>query len=274
MQSLRRRLALSAAVAAIMLAFWLTPLWRILSGSFQPLLVPLTGAVHQVALTWGDLLSGPRLAKENESLRQQLSALQSQTAELATLTQQNQELKQLNTVPTNPRFTSLGAEVIGRLQDESGTSYLINRGGRDGLAPGLAVVAGLADSNASSSTSSALLVGLVREVNQTSATFTLTTSSSSQVLVEVVNANHSRGVAAGEYNLGLELQFVPLGDKLTAGEQVVTSNLDSRVPPGLIIGAITAVEQHEGDFFVTATLAPPQPLERFRFLQVLKPSTP
>ncbi len=272
--SLRRRLLLVAVVLVTAAVVLLTPAWHWLSGGLQPLLTPLTARTHGLALWWGNLTAGPRLAAENESLRQQLAASQSQAAEVASLTQENQALKALSNVPGQARFTSQGAEVIGRLQDERGTTYLINRGARDGLVPGLAVVAGTSPTGDGSAQATGLLVGLVRDVVQSSASFSLTTSSSSQVLAEVANSTHSRGVAVGQYNLALQLKFVPLGDNLKEGDQVVTSNLDHLVPTGLLIGTISAVQSQEGDFFTTATVSPPQALERFRFVRVLTPNSP
>ena len=270
---LRHRLTVAAVVLAALLVLFSTPLWRLLSNTIDPVILSLQTKVHGLTSNWLTLTSGPHLAQENEQLRQELATADSEVAEVTSLTRTNQQLEALAGVPASPRFSSVGAEIIGRVQDESGTSYLLDRGSRDGLEPGVAVEAGLTGTG-DSQTSDGLLVGLVRDVTPDRATFTLTTASGGQVIAEVLNSSHSRGVATGEYGLGLELQFVPLNDTLAVGDQVVTSNLDDHVPAGLLIGSVSAVTKHENDFFLTATLTPPEPLEYFRFVRILIPNSP
>jgi rod shape-determining protein MreC len=208
------------------------------------------------------------LARENEDLRRELATRLAQGAELDSVVRENQELRALNLIPPSAGFKSVGLEVVGRIQDEASTSYLVNRGSADGVRPGVAVVAGvIGDHNRTS----ALLVGTITQVASHTARFTLTTSSQSQVLAEVLNTAHSRGAAVGEYNLGLQLKFIPLADDVTVGQAVVTSNLDNLIPPGLLVGTVTNVEKHEGDFFLSATVAPPVNVDHFRFLEVLLP---
>ncbi len=264
----RRRLVTSLGLAALVGALVLAPVWRSLERLVQPWVLALASPLYRLTQLGAALGSGPQLARENETLRQTLAAHLSVETELQTVLRENQELKALNLLPLSATYDHLGVAITGRLQDERGTSYLINRGLAEGLTPGLALVAGYGVRNGKTS---ALLVGVITRVGPSTAQFSLTTSNQSQVVAEVANAARSRGLAVGEYNLGLELRFVPLADDLSAGQSVVTSNLDSLMPPGLLVGTITEVQKQEGDFFQTATLAPPLPLDSFRFLEVLKP---
>ncbi|MBI5465946.1 MAG: rod shape-determining protein MreC [Candidatus Kerfeldbacteria bacterium] len=265
----RRRVVLTLVLLALVAGLALTGLWRRLQGLIQPLTVPTARAVNGLSLNLGSLFSGPQLQRENNELRQRLAQLKAYESERDTLRLENEHLRNLTGLPLPPRFPPLGVEVIGRRQDETGTSYIINRGSRDGLVPGLALVAGVQSAAGQENRSTAVLVGTVRSVGQDISTFTIMTSTQSQVLAEVANATQSHGLAVGEYNLAVRLKFIPLTDGLSPGQAVVTSNLSPLIPPGLLLGSITAVERQPGDFFQSAVVAPPWALDRLRFLYVL-----
>lgn len=262
----RRRLIGSAVLVLAAISLFFTPAWRGVQGAAQRLLNPVVKAVTSASMSAQVLLEASSLAQENDNLRQLVATLSARESQLASLALQNQELRLLNQMALPPKVTALGVEVIGREQDENGTSYLLNRGSADGLTAGMPVVAG----TASGTVVQALLVGTVSNVSPHSALFNLTTSNNSQVLAGVENATHSQGLAVGEYNLAIRLKFIPLTEKVTPGDMVVTNNLDPLTPSGLLIGKVTAVEQIEGDFYLSAIVAPPEALDRFRFLYVLQ----
>lgn len=262
-----RQLVWLGAAGIVVVAIIATPLWRTIQSASASVLAPLyyqTNALgNNVSLLW----RVQTLAKDNDSLRHELAGATVQNAELKTLREENAQLRTLAQVPLPSGVSAIGSEIIGQHQDELNSGYVLNRGSNDGIVAGMPVVAGMSSENEKIR---ALLLGTIQSVSPTQSLFTLTTTNSNNVLAEVVNDTHSQGMAVGEYNLAIRLKYVPLTEKLLPGDEVVTSNLDLLTPPGLLIGTISTVEQQEGDFYVSAIVAPPQPLDKFKFVYILK----
>lgn len=267
--TIRRRLIILAVGVAVVIIFLVTPLWHYFKSNVQILAMPVVQFSSRLGYNVSAWFKTPQLNYQVENLQHELADLKTKQTEADALRAENLELRNLSLVPAPLNFKKLGVEIIGRQNDESGTYYLINRGTADGLEPGLPVVAGLPQESARPR---AILVGTIKTASARTSLFSLTTSNSSQILAEVVNATHSRGLAQGEYNLAIKLKFISLTEIITPSLDVITSNLDELIPPGLLIGAITSVNHQEGDFFLNATVAPPVPLEQFHFLYILKRS--
>ena len=268
---LRRRLILGSAIALLLVLLVGTSLWSRTQGVVQSFTLPVAKTLNNWSLGLSALFSGPQLQQENNDLRQRLAQLKAYESERDTLRLENEHLRNLTGVPLPSGWHPLGVEVIGRQQDETGTNYIINRGATSGLVPGLALVAGISESINDKSRLTAVMVGIVKSVGRQVSTFASLTSAQSQILAEVVNNSQSQGLAVGEYNLAVRLKFIPLNDALDVGQPVVTSNLTSLIPSGLLLGSITAVDRPSGDFFQSAVVAPPWPLDKLRFLYVLLP---
>ena len=118
-----------------------------------------------------------------------------------------------------------------------------------------------------------MLVGTITDVGEQVASLTLTTASASEVLAMLAPAQTAQTLAVGEYNLAVRLKFLEIDQPVAVGEAVITSNLNTLMPPGLLIGTVITVEKSAGELFQSAVVAPPTPLEQFRFLYVLKPIT-
>ena len=91
------------------------------------------------------------------------------------------------------------------------------------------------------------------------------------MLAKLAEAPTSQSVAVGEYNLAVRLKYLDIDQRVAVGDAVITSNLNTLIPSGLLVGTVTTVEREEGELFQSAVVAPPSPLEQFRYLYVLKP---
>ena len=207
------------------------------------------------------------LMDENEKLRQALAGVTGKNIALELCEQDKNELKKLLSVNLPSGYTWQVVEVIGRQLDDTGQSYLINAGRQQGLRVGTPLVIGINNCILGGAT----LVGVVFRVNEQTAGFRLTTAHGNQVLAQVMNISKSSGVAVGEFNLGIRLQFVPPNEELKIDDAVVTSHLDPLVPAGLFIGRLSTINKVPGDFWQSATVVPPIFLDRFRYLYSLIP---
>ena len=71
----------------------------------------------------------------------------------------------------------------------------------------------------------------------------------------VVQESRIPGALAGGPG-GLRLEFVSIGAPVGEGDLVLTSALGGRLPDGLLIGRITAVDSDRQDLFQTVTVEP------------------
>lgn len=268
--TLKQRLLILAVGAVTLTILAVTPVWPWLQRLLQPVLMPITSVVNKLGTSFGHVWGSGALVQANEQLRHELAAEVGRRATAEALVSENASLRALLALPPSPEFEALAVEVVGQQVDETGTTYLINRGYRDGLTLGMAVVAG---SPQVGNEGERLLVGTLTGLSERLAGFSLTTSSASRVLVELKGQTESRALAIGEFNLAIRLKFIELKSALATGDVIVTSYLNTFVPAGLLVGSITSVEQSEGELFQSAVVVPPVNLTGFRFLHVLRPLT-
>lgn len=267
LKTLRWRLGLGIIALAGLVLLSLTPVWQKTQHLTQVALTPLI-RVARVSVAWfSTLATSSQRTAEYAELLNQLAQRKAQEVQTLNLEQENLELRTLNSVKVATPFIPIGAEVVGKNVDDTGTSYLINRGSTDGLTPGMPLVAGFV---ATEGKPRAILVGTLRTVSPRISSFTFTTSNSSRIVAEIVNRDRAQGLAIGEFNLAIRLKYIPRTAELVPGDVVVTSNLDELMPQGLLIGEVSSTERKVDDFFQTAIVVPPLPLEHFRFLYVLK----
>lgn len=234
----------------------------------QPALKQVTAAATSGSRWWQSISQAASYQEENERLRHQVAELSARQATAEALQNENEELRQLVGLATPEGYEHVAVEVIGQQVDESGVSYLLDKGSQDGLEPGLAVAAGLPPQG---SEPGLILVGVTKWVGQKVAGFNLITNGSTQVLAKLSASSTGQALATGEYNLAVRLKFIEVDQTVEVGDAVVTSNLNNLIPAGLLIGYVTAVDKPEGELFQSAVVVPPVSLEQFRFLYVLKP---
>lgn len=145
-------------------------------------------------------------------------------------------------------FTSLDAEAMRLGEPVSGEivaisaspldrTVTVNRGSRHGIERDAPVMA------------SSGLAGRVVTVGPGVSQVELLTSATAAVAV-VTSSSRTRGVvraAAGEEGGGgYRLDFVPVGQQIAIGEEVITSGLDLMFPKGIVVGRVSAVQEGAG----------------------------
>jgi len=164
-----------------------------------------------------ELLVLDELERENDRLRRLLDAAASLEREYLTV-----ELRQLDLNPYSHRL-------------------LINRGVRDGLRVGQAVM----DSSG--------LVGQVDEVLVHSASVILLSDPDHALPIEV-ERSRLRTIAYGSGHEGeLRLTDLPMNADIQVGDVLLSSGLGGRFQPGLPVADVTEVSRLPGEAFATAT---------------------
>ena len=129
----------------------------------------------------------------------------------------------------------VAAEIIGISASPLDRAVTVNRGTRHGIERDAPVMAATG------------LVGRVVTVGPTISHIELLSSSTAAVAA-ITGVSRTRGVvraaANGDQDGRLRLDFVPVGQRVGVGEDVISSGLDGLFPKGLLVGRVSRV--HEG----------------------------
>jgi rod shape-determining protein MreC len=240
-RSLRRagsRLAVTGlvglCVALLVLAKVDVQLIGYLTGRADDLAAPLLRAVNApfsaargLADKAGRLLA---LHAENERLREENRRLMGWQAEATRLAVQNRALRETLRVPG---VEAAPLRTAARLLADSASPFVHTRlldAGRDrGIEAGMPVMTERG------------MVGRVVQVGQRSARVILLTDFNARVPV-LVESSRDRAILEGNNGPEPTLRFLPLNPRLAIGDRVLTSGDGGLLPPGLLVGQVSRVE--------------------------------
>ena len=180
---------------------------------------------------------------ENDNLKNELIDYVIDASYIKKLEEENLVLKQeLNYFETIDKQLVL-AEVVSGFYLEGDNLLVINRGSKDGIEVGMPVIFG-----------SGIIVGKVIKVNDWSADILLLSNKNSLITATIQGNDRVNGIIKGDVDYGLEMDYIPSDFDIKAGDIVVTSGLEERIPKGLVIGQVKEVFFEDGDFFKTAVV--------------------
>lgn len=182
------------------------------------------------------------LKKENEQLHQDVTLLRAENARLTEVQYENDSLRRnLNLLPRED-FRLEAAEIIGRDSRSDGNWALINKGSESGVKEGMMVIV-----------YQSVVVGRIIETSSGTSKVLLLTSPES--MINGIDAQtEARGVAQGQFGVGLVMHTVSQSDLLREGDSIVTSGLEGNIPRGLLLGTIDTVSASPDKLFQQATL--------------------
>jgi rod shape-determining protein MreC len=172
------------------------------------------------------------LRAENARLREEQARLLHWQNAARQLDAENRELRQLLNLAPEPQVRFISARVVGDLGGAFVRSVLVNAGARDGAKKGQAATTGEG------------LAGRVLEVGNRAARLLLLTDINSRIPV-VIERSRDRGVVAGDNSEQLKLLYLDPEVEVQVGDRVVTSGHGGAIVPGLPVGVVTVVGEHE-----------------------------
>lgn len=197
------------------------------------------------------------LLRENETLRARVMILERRALKYAALAAENSRLRELMNASGTLDDRVVVAEVVGVSPDPFSHEVIINKGSRDGVRAGQAIL----DAN-----------GLMGQVLYTSA-FTsrvLLISDSSHAVPVEVNRNGLRAILLGTGNMDrLELVHVPDTADIREGDILVSSGLGGRFPKGYPVAEVALIRKDPGEPFVTILATPMAHLNRSKLILVV-----
>jgi rod shape-determining protein MreC len=189
------------------------------------------GALDEVAGFFADARA---LRRENDELRRTIEHLTAENVQVQSLRQQNESLRQqLGFREARPELQQLPAEVVYRDPTSLRKYVVIDRGRRDGVEPGMAVV------------SPGGLVGRVQTVDDRRSRVLLLIDQSSAVRGLISEARDAKvesrpdGIIYGRWPYGrLRMRYIDTTAQVKEGAWVLTSGLDDELPRDLVIGQV------------------------------------
>ena len=224
-------------------------------GPVQRSIAGLIGGSGDLFTTFRD---ARELREENRRLQAENNQLVTENTHLKEFESENATLRDLlKFTQNNPAYTLLVADVIGRDPSPYLGSIVISVGENRGLKPGLPVI-----------TAGSALVGRVIQVNPRTAKVQLLMDVSSAVNA-LVQSSRATGLVKGQPDGSLVIEFIPMEDKVSSGDIILTSGLGGELPRSLVIGTVTDVTKRDIDLFQSATLKPAVDLNRLEVVLVI-----
>ncbi|MGF1507003.1 MAG: rod shape-determining protein MreC, partial [Anaerolineae bacterium] len=200
------------------------------------------------------------LLEENLDLQRTIADLQVELVRLQEIERAYERVSAIaNYNSDNLDLEVVSADVIAR--DTSG--YLrwvgINRGTRDGIQVGDAVMGGAEGSG---------FVGVVGRVSATTAWVRLVIDPDT-ALNALVQESRAEGTVLGQIRGGLIMDFIPQEFTVEVGDTVITSGLGGSLPAGLVIGEVQSVQRQEAELFQQAAIRPMVDFDQLEIVAVV-----
>jgi len=183
------------------------------------------------------------IEKENRMLKQKIAELQEENHRMKEMKLANERLRQLLQFREKDSPSMIGAEVIGQDPSSWFKSVTINKGERDGVKKGMAVI------------SPAGVIGQILKTAPHYATVLLLTDYNSAV-DSIVQRTRAKTIVEGKGENRCQLKYLRRAEEVAVGDVVVTSGLGGNFPKGLMVGEIKKVDKKGHGVFQYAELVP------------------
>lgn len=223
---------------------------------------PFQMAAYSVSYRIGNVkdffLSIGQLNSENGRLMRENIDLISENSRLRDMEKENIFLReQIGLIPRE-EFSLEASTIIGGDSQGFGNWIEINKGSNSGVKEGMAVIV-----------SKGILIGRIQEVFPSFSKVILLSSSKSAVNV-VVSQTGAKGIAKGEYGLGMVVDAILQTDSVSVGNEVITSGMASDIPRGLLLGVVQEVRPSEDHLFQQAIIASPINVSKLDTVFIIK----
>jgi rod shape-determining protein MreC len=183
------------------------------------------------------------LENENKVLKRKIAELQEENHEIKEMKLANERLRQLLHFREKNSPSMIGAEVIGQDPSSWFKSVTIDKGEKDGVQKGMAVV------------SPAGVIGRILKAAPHYAIVLLITDYNSAV-DSIIQRTRAKAIVEGKGENRCQLKYLLRTEEVAVGDVVVTSGLGGNFPKGLMVGEIKKVDKKGHGVFQYAELVP------------------
>jgi rod shape-determining protein MreC len=200
------------------------------------------------------------LQKENTMLKQRLAELQQENHQMKEMAIANERLQKLLQFREKISSSVIAAEVIGQDPSSWFKSVTINKGEKDGVRQGMAVI------------SHEGVIGQILKTAPDYATILLITDYNSAI-DSIVQRTRAKAIVEGKGENRCQLKYLLRADEVIVGDIVVTSGLGGNFPKGLMVGEIRKVDKRGHGVFQNAELVPSVDLTKLEEVLVITGSS-
>ncbi len=200
--------------------------------------------------------------KENEVLKEKVNDLRAQTVHLEELERENQRLRELLNFRKEIPTPMLPAEIIAASPTPWMDTFVVDKGTKAGIQPGMPVV------------SEKGVVGYILKTTRFVSTVMVLTHYNCRVDA-IIQRTRSHGVVGGLLEGQCRLFNVLRTEDISVGDRVVTSGFGNRFPRGLLIGVVKKVKKKPFGLFQEAEITPSVDFNKLEEVYILlKQQTP
>ncbi len=251
----------AAALAVLMIALSTAGVLAPLEDLVAVPLNWLSSVFNRAAISAMEAVEGNRSYAELQQYVAELeTALADLTAEVVTLREIQSDYNRLAALAgydAPARNQDLvTADVISRDTSSTLRTIVINKGTRDGVRRGMAVITGQG------------LVGRVIQVTANAARVMLITSKASAVAGRVLRSR-TEGAVVGRASGALRMVMLDPSADIQVGDLVITSGLGGNLPPDLVIGQVRSTRQFESEIEQSAEISSLIDFTKLEIVQVI-----
>lgn len=237
------------------------PIGRLLLDAMAPFQVVFSWIGRGVSGLWAGYIDVVDARAENAELRARLVAMEDRLLQLAEIERENGRLAALLDLRDRLPSTVYAARVIARDPSPLAMTLTIDRGARDGVRRGVAVVVPQG------------VVGQVTEVSHTAARVVLLTDQNSGIDA-IVERSRARGVVKGGTDGDCHMDYLDRDADVRVGDRILTSGLGGNFPKGLVIGEVVEIGHGHRGLLQNAVVRPSAALDRLEEVLVVDPRVP
>lgn len=190
-------------------------------------------------------------------LKEEVELLRHKAAVSDEVVQENSRLKGMLDLKQGGKYPMVAAYVIGRDPSNWGATLFIDKGERDGLKVGMPVV------NSSS------IIGKILEVGKNTSKVILLSDPSFSV-ASMLERSREQGLISGTLQGKCRMRYLSPDADIRVGDRVITSNLSSSFPEGLLIGEVTGIEESQSSPTMECLVAPAVSLSTVEEVLIIK----
>lgn len=205
---------------------------------FSPIEKTFYTSSENASSFFSSFLNSKKIERENEELRKNNFFLLTEIKKLQDLKEKIEVLEKALSLQEKEDFDFIISDIISKRQD----SFVINKGEKDGVSVGMAVV-----------TEQGVLVGKITEALDSFSFLDLISKKGNTFDIKIEGV---LGIATGEGDGRLSFQWVPQEEEIKEFNKVYTVDLGGKFPKGLLVGEIQNVENNVAEAFQTGTILP------------------
>ncbi len=210
--------------------------------AFSPIQTVFIQAGNNTSDFLNGFFSGQEVKKERDAVWLENQGLLSRIASLEELKKENELLRESLGLGMEKEFDLELVHIVGK--DVSQNFLLIDKGYEDGMKDNLPVI-----------TSRKSLVGKIKGVYKKFSKIQLSINKDSSFDIKIAD-KEIYGIARGNGNSGLILDFIPFNAETAKNDLVITSSVSGFFPPGIFVGKIVEIEKSDVKPFQTADVSP------------------